>query len=106
MIIFLCMGIFPIENVFANQNTRVVRIHKDKGDENVITKGAGNEAISKGEILRSLRMTVGKRFRRMKSKALSGEICQEHGVPESECSLCNPDMKIKNTRHSEDMKNY
>ena len=23
------------------------------------------------------------------------EICPEHGVPESECSLCNPDMKIK-----------
>jgi membrane fusion protein, heavy metal efflux system len=23
------------------------------------------------------------------------EICSEHGVPESECSLCNPDMKIK-----------
>ena len=103
MIIFLCMGILPIQNVFANQK------HEDcqdsqctKGDENVITKGASNEAISKGEILRSTQNDSKQKIQKNESKALSGEICPEHGVPESECSLCNP--TIKNNSYEELLK--
>ena len=54
MIIFLCMGILPMENVLANEKHEGCQGSQcTKGDENVITKGASNEAISKGEILRS-----------------------------------------------------
>ena len=76
------------------KNTRVVGIHNALRAMNVITKGAGKKQ-SKGEILRSTQNDSEQEIQKDESKALSGEMCQEHGVPESECSLCNPDMKIK-----------
>ncbi len=94
MIIFLCMGILPIQNVFANQKHEGCQDSQcTKGDENVITKGASNEATSKDEILRSTQNDSEQKIQKNELKALSGEMCQEHGVPESKCSLCNPTIK-------------
>ena len=79
-IILLFIGILPIENVFANQKHEGCQdSHKD----------------TKDEILRSAQNDSGQEIQKDKSKVFSSEICHEHGVPESECSLCNPDMKIK-----------
>ena len=98
------MGILPIEKVFANQKHEGCQDSQcTKGDENVITKGAGNEAISKGEILRSAQNDSGQKIQKDESKALPGEICQEHGVPESKGSLCNP--TIKTNSYEELLKN-
>ncbi len=94
MIILLCMGILPIENVFANEKLKGCQDSQcTKGDENVITKGTSNEATSKGGILRSAQNDNGQEIEKDKSKIFSSEICPEHGVPESECSLCNPTIK-------------
>lgn len=95
-IIFLFIGILPRENVFANQKHEGCQDSQcAKGDENITANGAGNEAISKDEILRSTQNDSGQEIQKDKSKVFSSEICPEHGVLESECSLCNPDMKIK-----------
>jgi len=105
MLILLCIGILPVGNVFANQKHKGCQDSQcTKGDENVITKGASNEATSKGEILRSTQNDSGQKIQKDESKALSGEICPEHGVPESECSLCNP--AIKNNSFEELLKKY
>jgi len=94
MIILLCMGIIPMATVAANPKHDGCQDSQcTKGDENVITKGASNEATSKDEILRSAQNDRGQKIQKDESKALSGEMCQEHGVPESECSLCNPTIK-------------
>ncbi len=93
-IILLCMGILPIENVFANEKLKGCQDSQcTKCDENVITKGTSNEATSKGGILRSAQNDNGQEIEKDKSKIFSSEICPEHGVPESECSLCNPTIK-------------
>ncbi|WP_347275534.1 efflux RND transporter periplasmic adaptor subunit [Candidatus Kuenenia sp.] len=80
-IILLFIGILPIENVFANQKHEGCQdSHKD----------------TKGEILRSTQNDSEQKIQKDESKALSGEMCQEHGVPEGECSLCNPTIKNNN----------
>lgn len=66
-----------------------------KDDENVIAKGTGKEAASQGETLHSAQHDHEQTIQKDELKAFSGEMCQEHGVLESECSLCNPATKNK-----------
>lgn len=79
-----------MKNVFTNQKHEGCQDSQcAKGDENIAANDAGNEAISKDEILRSAQNDSGREIQKYKSKVVSSEMCPEHGVPESACSLCN-----------------
>jgi len=93
-IILLFVGFFSIKVVAAKQKQDNCQESQcTKGDENVIMKDTGNKTTSKGEILRSAQNDSGQEIQKDKAKVFSSEICPEHGVPESECSLCNPTIK-------------
>ncbi len=96
LIIFLCIGTLSREDVFASQKHEGCQDSQcTQNGENGIKKASGKEAASQGEIFRSTQHDHEQKIQNAESKALSAEMCREHGVPEAECSLCNPTMKNK-----------